>query len=434
MADSFQSSDDADSTEFKLAILASMRPDMSTDVLLDYLLAYQGNVSKVSDAITGKPEDVTRKRKYDATNGQQSSISAYTKKRKSDEEVPSSKSLAVASRLMPKKGKTLHLYDPKDIERTTPCSIIHNFLPKEQADALARELLDEVETFKRGTFQLFDRTVQSPHTWKFYVNSAEDVNEQKTQYRYDGLYEENVSQTPPVMLQVGDTVRDAVNAEIKRRIKDFHPHGQKLKFQALEDWQPNASFVNCYDGPKEHVGYHADQLTYLGPRAVIGSLSLGVTREFRVRQIVPQKSSSSADEQGQIAIHLPHNSLLVMHAEMQEGWKHSIAPTQAIDPHPLTGSKRLNITYRWYKPSLHPKYTPRCHCDVPCVLRCVQRRAVTRGRYMWMCFSNYTPGKKGCSFFVWAEFDEDGRPPWIDGYKGNANVPNTVEEEIADTE
>lgn len=83
------------------------------------------------------------------------------------------------------------------------------------------------------------------------------------------------------------------------------------------------------------VGYHCDQLTYLGPRAVIGSLSLGVAREFRVRKITArdetgveglkrsaEKATSRADAEGQIAIHLPHNSLLVMHAEMQEEWKH----------------------------------------------------------------------------------------------------------------
>lgn len=118
------------------------------------------------------------------------------------------------------------------------------------------------------------------------------------------------------MLKASKPVQEAVNREIQRRIKDFYPEGKKLKFQSPDEWVPNTSFVNCYDGGKESVGYHSDQLTYLGPRAVIGSLSLGVAREFRVRKIVPQ-GDDSADIQGQIAIHLPHNSLLIMHAEMQ---------------------------------------------------------------------------------------------------------------------
>ena len=157
-----------------------------------------------------------------------------------------------------------------------------------------------------------------------------------------------------------------------------------MKFESPGEWSPNVSFVNCYDGGKENVGWHSDHLTYLGPRAVIGSLSLGVAREFRVRKIVPQVEAASADEQGQIAIHLPHNSLLIMHAAMQEEWKHSISPATSIDPHPVAGNRRLNVTYRCYKDYLHPKFTPRCRCDMPAVLRCVQKRAATRGRYMWM--------------------------------------------------
>jgi hypothetical protein len=220
------------------------------------------------------------------------------------------------------------------------------------------------------------------------------------------------------MLKACPQIEEAVNREIHRRIRDFYPDGKKLKYQSLQLWKANTAFVNCYDGGKENLGYHADQLTYLGPRAVIGSLSLGVAREFRVRKIVAEgdehrkADGTLADAQGQISIHLPHNSLLIMHAEMQEEWKHSIAPAQAIDPHPLAKNKRLNITYRFYKDNLHPKYTPKCKCGVPTVLRCATRKKESRGRYMWMCHTNYVPGQDGCGYFQWAEFDDDGEPPW----------------------
>jgi hypothetical protein len=104
-----------------------------------------------------------------------------------------------------------------------------------------------------------------------------------------------------------------------------------------------------------------------------------------------------------------------MHAEMQEEWKHSIAPASAIDPHPISGNKRLNITYRDYKASLHPKFTPKCKCGVPTVLRVVQRKKENWGRYFWMCHAGNVPGKEGCTFFMWAEFDEDGEPIWKNG-------------------
>lgn len=417
LAKTADTDEDTESTEFKLAVLASLHPEKSQDVHLDYLTAYGGSAYKASQAMSCG-FDVVVKRKRPAANGHQSSIHAFATQNASSSESP-----RAAIRPLTKKGKTLHLYSPKDVETHTPCSIVHNFLPKEDADTLLKELLEQVPSFERGTFQLFERTVQSAHTWKFYVDTLEAVIEQQTKYVYDGVYEAQVSQTTPEMLKVSNIVKDTVNQEVERRIRESHPEGKKLKFQSPEAWEPNASFVNCYDGGKENVGYHSDHLTYLGPRPIIGSLSLGVAREFRVRRILPHEDASSADEQGQIAIHLPHNSLLVMHAEMQEEWKHSIAAAQAIDPHPLALNKRLNITYRCYKDYLHPKYTLKCKCNVSCVLRCVQKRKLTRGRYMWMCYANYTPGQKGCSYFVWAEFDEDGKPPWADGYKGNVNTP-----------
>jgi hypothetical protein len=149
----------------------------------------------------------------------------------------------------------------------------------------------------------------------------------------------------------------------------------------------------------------------------------GVARQFRVRRIVPKEDGKSADEQGQIAIHLPHNSLLVMHAEMQEEWKHCISPVATIDPHPIAGARRLNVTFRCLKHYMEPKHTPRCKCGRACVLRCVMKSSATRGRYMWQCFNDRRPGKTSCGYFIWAEFDEDGRPPWAGEYTGNANVP-----------
>jgi len=224
------------------------------------------------------------------------------------------------------------------------------------------------------------------------------------------------------MREVSENVKKAVNLEIEKRIKSHYLNGKKLRYQSPKEWTPNAAFVNCYKGGGESVGYHSDQLTYLGPRAIIGSLSLGVAREFRVRKIVARAGGDEpgearidaqrADTEGQIAIHLPHNSLLVMHAEMQEEWKHSIHPAQAIVPHPTAGNKRINITYRNYREDFHPKYvdsrgwsgerclclnryTPRCQCDIATVLRCVQRKQENRGRYMWMCHAGNVPGKEG---------------------------------------
>jgi alkylated DNA repair dioxygenase AlkB len=413
--------DDVEDTDFKIAILASLHPEKGQDVLLDYLLAYNGSVEQASAAISA-PETASPARKRSAATGYQSSLASFATRGDGSTQSPAPR------KQLTKKGQTLHLYTPEAIENNTPCSTIHNFLPAADADNLLRELLEEAPAFRRDAFQLFDRAVESPHTMGFYVDTLQEIKQQKDQYAYNGSYISQVHQSRPEMLKASELVRQAVNKEIERRTRDFNG-GKKLKFQSLEEWRPNTSFVNCYDGGKESVGYHTDELTYLGPRAVIGSLSLGVAREFRVRKIVPADEDAAADTQGQIAIHLPHNSLLVMHAEMQEEWKHSIAPAQAIDHHPVAGNKRLNITYRHYLPYMLPSNTPHCKCKVPCTLRCVQKQKASRGRYMWMCMRNYTPGEKGCAFFEWAKFDEDGRPPWAEGYKGNANVPVGLLEE-----
>lgn len=307
------------------------------------------------------------------------------------------------------------MFDPEDIEEHTPCSIIHNFLPSDLANDLLKELLEEAKSFERNTFKLFDNVVSSPHSSSFYVDSLDEIERQKSEYLYNGSRITDVRKITPQLDRAKPLVREAVNREIQRRIRTRYPGGTKLKHQAPQPWSPNAAFVNCYDGPAESVGWHSDQLTYLGPRAVIGSLSLGVAREFRVRRVVmpPEDGDVEAgDATGQVAIHLPHNSLLVMHAEMQEAWKHCIAPARAVDPHPVAGNRRVNVTYRDYKAALHPRHTPRCACGVPTVLRVVQKRRENWGRYFWMCHAGNVPGRENCAFFRWAEFDDDGNPIW----------------------
>jgi alkylated DNA repair dioxygenase AlkB len=390
-------------TDVKLAILASLHPQLDQDVLLDVLLACDGSVSEASAAV--KSASPTKKRI--AGTGYQQSLRSFT--------VSSNSSLAPAKKkLKSKKGSTLHLYDPEDVAEYTPCTIIHNFLPSQLANDLLRELLEESKSFEKITFKLFENVVSSPHTSSFFVESYDDVQKQKTDFHYNGARLTDVRPITPQLVKVKPLVEQAVNTEIAHRIKTRYPGGRKLRFQSPNRWKPNSAFVNCYNGPQESVGWHSDQLTYLGPRAVIGSISLGVAREFRVRRVLPKdgddQSSEDVDAEGQISIHLPHNSLLVMHAEMQEEWKHCVTPAASIDPHPVSGVKRINITYRDYRANMHPRHTPKCTCGVPCVLRVVQRKKENFGKYFWMCHAGNIPDKEGCTFFQWAEFDDDGNP------------------------
>lgn len=420
--------DDDESTDVKLVRLLSLFPDVEEARLLDILVSYEGCVEAAIASLRARreqtPTSLWHNKFSDTIPGIQTSlISSFQSKNQTG--VSTSPASIGWSKPLTKRGKTLRLYSPDDIAKHTPCSIIHNFLPSKEANELLTELLEDAKKFEPDTFQLFDKTVTSPHTSKLYVSTDYELRQQTEQYVYNGVYQKDIFKLSPRMQAVSHKVQKAVNEHVQHRIRTHYPGGIKLKYQSPREWVPNAAFVNCYDGPQESVGYHSDQLTYLGPRPVIGSLSVGVAREFRVRQIVARDtigedgsskmrrlSDNIADAQGQISIHLPHNSLLVMHAEMQEEWKHAVPAVPTVSPHPISGNKRINITYRWYRESFHPRHIPRCRCNMPTILRCVQRKQNSRGRYMWMCYAGYSPGSKGCCFFQWAEFDDDGSPLW----------------------
>lgn len=123
---------------------------------------------------------------------------------------------------------------------------------------------------------------------------------------------------------------------------------------------------------------------------------------------------------------------------MQETWKHSIQPATTITPHSVAGTSRINITYRFYRSSYSPKFTPPCKCGVEGVLRCVMKKGENLGRYKylslyfpphfvweavvfwgessnlfvryyWTCYvGKSADGEGGCDWFEWAEMDDDG--------------------------
>ncbi len=172
--------DEDESTDFKLAMLASMHPFLDQQILLDTLLAHEGSVEVASASLLPRGS-VSPKKRPSASIGYQSSLTNFATPSNASPDVSPKK-----AKLLSKKGKTLHLYSPEDIAAHTPCSIFHNFLPPEEANALLLELLGEAPSFERMTFKLFDNVVSSPHTACFYVQSKEELEIQKTEYIYNG--------------------------------------------------------------------------------------------------------------------------------------------------------------------------------------------------------------------------------------------------------
>lgn len=150
---------DDESTDFKWALLASLHPSVDGTALLEALLFSDGSVETASAHLANSSTYSPRKRLASSSVGYQSSLSAYR--------LPSIDGRTGPKKPLVKKGQTLYLYSPEDIENNTPCSIIHNFLPAKQADALLSELLDEAPTYQSQHFKLFDQVVSTPHTYCF---------------------------------------------------------------------------------------------------------------------------------------------------------------------------------------------------------------------------------------------------------------------------
>lgn len=179
-----------ESTELKLALLSSLCPQLDQETLLDVLLAHDGSVSQATSSLQETRSHSGAKRSSSISGsgssgviGLQKSLREYTTASPPGD--PSSQP-PPQKKAKSKKGSTLHLYDPVDIAEHTPCSIIHNFLPVEEADDLLRELLKEAESFEKITFKLFENVVSSPHTSSFYVETYDDIKTQKTDYYYNG--------------------------------------------------------------------------------------------------------------------------------------------------------------------------------------------------------------------------------------------------------
>lgn len=180
---STQVEEEGESTDLKLAMLASLFPGIDQATLLDVLLASDGSVEGAREVLSS-PAAATARKTPTKSVGYQTSLAAF-KQVQGDNTAQAS---SVVKRALTRKGQTLHLYTPEDIEKHTPCSIVHNFLPAQVAEDLLKELLDEAPSFERQTFKLFDNVVQSPHSACFYVASLEERKAQETEYLYNGSY------------------------------------------------------------------------------------------------------------------------------------------------------------------------------------------------------------------------------------------------------
>lgn len=122
-------------------------------------------------------------------------------------------------------------------------------------------------------------------------------------YRYSGTVNVALPWTPTLL-------------EIKHRI------------EAVEG-QYNYCLLNRYRSGQDSMGMHADDEPEMG--SVIGSLSLGATRTFRIKHNKTKETKSFS---------VGHGTLIIMAGTMQQYWKHEIPKTK------VPVGERINLTYR----------------------------------------------------------------------------------------
>lgn len=319
----------------------------------------------------------------------------------------------------------LTLSNPSMVAEHTPCTLHLSILPPELACKLFYFMVDLSPSWKRNRWWLFDRVVESPHRTSFFVRKQGEDNSwhEAAQYWYNGRPTDPPEEFPALMEEACQYIEDTVNKEMLKRERfplewAGHEPGEKL-------WHANVAASNCYEGAKESVGPHSDQLTYLGPYPTIASLSLGTTRTFRLREVVPSDEVSERHPRT-FNVPLPHNSLVIMHAATQESFKHSIPPQSALDlyrplyPHssrptspPEPSNCRINVTFRFYRPDFSSNSIPRCKCGAPTILRAdmKNRHDGKADKYWWICYAGAQNDGKGCNFWRVMDMKMEGRGP-----------------------
>jgi len=318
----------------------------------------------------------------------------------------------------------LMLPTPALVAQHTPCTLHLSVLPPELACRLFHTMIDASKDWKRNKWWLFDRLVESPHRTSFFARKNDGVDDddswqEAAQYWYNGRTTEPPEVFPAAMEEACEIIERVVNSEMRKRKRFPLEWGGTAKQGQI--WRANVAASNCYQGAKEGVGFHSDQVTYLGPYPTIASLSLGTRRVFSLREVVPADETNSHRART-FNIPLPHNSLTIMHASTQEKFKHSIPPQPAIDlfrpPYPPSPASpiepsncRINITFRFYRPDFKPAYTPRCTCGVPTILRTDMKNR--EDRYWWTCYAGAQNEGKGCGFWKVMDVEAEGRGPFV---------------------
>lgn len=175
----------------------------------------------------------------------------------------------------------------------------HQWLPRDEARQAFDTLLTAI-AWQQPDISLFGRTVAIPRLQAW-------IGDPGIEYRYSGTC---FSPTPwPALLE---TLRTRVSTHLQRPF--------------------NSVLANLYRNGDDCMHWHADDERELGESPCIASVSLGATRDFRLR---PRAGHEAA-----LTLPLADGDLLVMGGDCQRHWQHCLPRRKRVD------TPRINLTFR----------------------------------------------------------------------------------------
>lgn len=178
--------------------------------------------------------------------------------------------------------------------------ILHrHFFPRDEADALLRQLLQQVH-WKQERIHLYGKDHAVPRLTAWHADQGHA-------YAYSGIHS-HAQPWSDVLLG------------IKRRV------------ETVAATTFNSVLLNLYRDGHDSVAWHSDDEPELGHHPTIASLSFGEERVFRLKH----KRDASLKR----SVILDHGSLLIMRGPTQANWLHQIPKSaQQLGP-------RVNLTFR----------------------------------------------------------------------------------------
>jgi len=175
------------------------------------------------------------------------------------------------------------------------------FFPKPTADRLLQELIEKIE-WTQNKIRFYGKESLVPRLEAWYGDPGKS-------YAYSGI-----QMTPKPWTKELVEIKEAIEKEAG------------VPF--------NSVLINYYRDGKDRVAWHSDDEKELGQNPIIGSVSLGAERKFKLRHKKYKENGLKAE------IMLQHGSFLLMKGPTQHHWMHEIPRTaKPIGP-------RINLTFR----------------------------------------------------------------------------------------